>query len=218
MERGGNQKSDLSWLYQVINIYVELFKFRSCKNDLDATISILNIHMGTQIEIGEGRERQEEKQRGRERGESGEGSQLMPVELNAGSWCRYDMSTWHTVPSVGLFNEAAVLWVCESAAGHRSSSLSPLLLCHLPGDAEVTQSFHLLCPCQQGCGPVSCSPTLSALGYFLFPLQPSPSSQKTTPPNSLPGELWLSGAKLKLELVKSATAYGVHSAIGSNLL
>lgn len=135
MERGGNQKSDLSWLYQVINIYVELFKFRSCKNDLDATISILNIHMGTQIEIGEGRERQEEKQRGRERGESGEGSQLMPVELNAVSWCRCDMSTWHTVPSVGLFNEAAVLGFsmkqqcCESVSRLQATAAPHCPLC-----------------------------------------------------------------------------------------
>jgi hypothetical protein len=67
------------------------------------------------------------------------------------------------------------------------------------------------------CCPVPCSPPLSELRHVPFPLQQSPGFPKTTP-NSLPGWLWLSGAKLKLELMKSASAYGVHSAIGSNLL
>lgn len=83
-------------------------------------------------EIGEGREKQEEKQWGTERGESGEGSQLMPVELNAVSGCRYDMSTWHTVPSVGLFNEAAALSLTWPVfTGHRSSLTVPCALVSL---------------------------------------------------------------------------------------
>lgn len=47
---------------------MELFKFRSCKDDLDATISILNIHMGTQIDRGGEREAGRKAERERERG------------------------------------------------------------------------------------------------------------------------------------------------------
>lgn len=90
MERGGNQKSDLSWLYQVINIYVELFKFRSCKNDLDATISILNIHMGTQIDRGGEREAGRKAERERERG-VGRGLTADACWVE----CRLLMQVWH---------------------------------------------------------------------------------------------------------------------------